>query len=60
MKKEDYRLKGNNVLEDDCLLNAWYISLRKRAKVDFNTLNNFPPISMFIQEEDREKIKLIT
>ncbi|KKN53351.1 hypothetical protein LCGC14_0603210 [marine sediment metagenome] len=58
-KKEVYRLKENSMLVDECVLNAWYESLKKRAKVDFNILNNFPPESVFKQEEDKMKIKLV-
>ena len=59
ISKEEYRLEGNDILMDECLLNDWYESLRRRARVTFNPISNFPPEYMFKHEEDKVRIKLV-
>lgn len=59
MTDEEYSLKENSMLIDGCILNRWFLSLKRHA-LDFNNpMHNIPPITMFKRKEDRNKLELI-
>jgi len=59
MSKEEYQLKGNDILKDSCNLNRWFQMFKERSRGFNNPLNNLLPTFPFRRVEDRDKLKLI-